>query len=318
MDRKTPLVSVIIPTYNRAHTISQAIDSVLNQTYGNLEIIVIDDGSTDNTKEILAPYGQKITYLSQSNCGVSSARNAGIQQARGEYVAFLDSDDLWYPQKLEKQIEAIQRNKEYALCLTDIEYVDDAGSHIRFSSLCKAIPYNGYLFTYLLQGSGTCSYVTTILVKKGVFTTVGLFDESLNTAEDIDMLLRITSRYQAALVDEPLVKYIKYRREGDSNLSDRLFTGNRIRAIQKIKEYCPQLAQKHQKLISRRTARINLEYAKDLLWQRHIGESQKQALESVSAFFTFAAFTLLIKIQLIKFASIFISSYKDKGSLGTS
>ena len=312
MDRETPLVSVVIPTYNRALTISPAIDSALNQTYKNIEIIVVDDGSTDNTKEALKPYEQKITYIPQANSGVSSARNIGIQRAAGEYVAFLDSDDLWYPQKLEKQIEAIQKNQEYALCLTNIEYINEAGSHISFSNLREIILQNGSFFEYLLRGFPvTCSYM---LIKKDVFNAVGLFDESLKTAEDIDMLLRITSGYQAILIDEPLVKY----RRGSSHLSGRLFTGNRLRAIQKIREYCPELAQKHQKLISWRTARINLEYAKDLLWQRYIEESRKQALESVATFFTLAAFALLVKIQLIKFASIFISSYKDKGSLGTS
>lgn len=312
MNKETPFISVIIPTYNRAITISQTIDSVLNQTYGNLEIIVIDDGSTDNTREILAPYGKKITYLSQANSGVSSARNAGIQQARGEYAAFLDSDDLWCPQKLHKQIEAIQKNKEYALCLTDIEYINEIGVHMGFSSLRRSMPRNGYIFEYLLRGFAvTCSYV---LVKKDVFNAVGLFDESLKTAEDIDMLLRITCRYQAILIDEPLVKY----RKSGSHLSGRLFTGNRLRAIQKIKEYCPDLARKYHTLISWRNARINLEYAKDLLWQRYLEKSQRQALESMSTFFTFAALALLIKIQLIKFASIFISSYEDKGSLRTS
>ena len=104
------LISVIIPTFNRVEFISEAIDSVLSQTYSNFEIIVVDDGSTDNTKQLLTKYGSRITYDFQENKGVSSARNKGLDIAKGEWIAFLDSDDIWLPEKLSLQMQDLEQH----------------------------------------------------------------------------------------------------------------------------------------------------------------------------------------------------------------
>ena len=111
-----PLVSVIIPTYNRADTIGEAIDSVIEQTYSEIEIIVIDDGSRDNTSQILENYGDKIRVVHQANSGVSASRNRGIKIAVGEFLAFLDSDDLWLPTKLSRQIDMLKRTDSSIPC----------------------------------------------------------------------------------------------------------------------------------------------------------------------------------------------------------
>jgi len=110
-----PKVSIIIPTYNQSQYLEEAMESVLNQTYQNIEIIIVDDGSTDNTSEVVKSFDNKIIYIPQKNKGASSARNAGIKKAQGQYVAFLDSDDMWIKNKLEKQIKFIQNNPEIGL-----------------------------------------------------------------------------------------------------------------------------------------------------------------------------------------------------------
>lgn len=120
-------VSVIIPTYNLARYINETVDSVLGQTYKNYEIIIVDDGSTDNTKEALSEYGGKITYIFQENQGVSAARNKGIKEAKGEYIAFLDADDLWLKDKLELQIGLMNSNPEVAMIFTDGESFNEEG-----------------------------------------------------------------------------------------------------------------------------------------------------------------------------------------------
>ncbi|MCK4819314.1 glycosyltransferase family 2 protein, partial [bacterium] len=115
-----PNVSVIIPTCNRAEYITQAIDSVLAQTYTDYEIIVVDDGSTDNTKEVMEPYMDRIRYIYQENAGVSAARNTGIKAAKGDWVAFLDSDDEWLPGKLAVQIRAVERHPQLVAHMVNV------------------------------------------------------------------------------------------------------------------------------------------------------------------------------------------------------
>jgi glycosyltransferase involved in cell wall biosynthesis len=127
-----PLVNVIIPTYNRAHLICKAIDSVLSQTYRNYEIIVIDDGSTDNTTDVLEKYKDKITYIYQENKGPGDARNRGINEARGKYLAFIDSDDTWFDYKLELQVTIMEKLLDISFLFSDFCIYKENGEHIRF------------------------------------------------------------------------------------------------------------------------------------------------------------------------------------------
>ncbi len=308
MVNKIPLVSVIIPTYNRAHLVKDAINSALQQTYKNVEVIVIDDGSTDNTKEILAKYGNKINYLYKENGGCSSARNLGVSKARGEYIAFLDSDDLWYPEKIEKQTAVIKMTN-YNIVMSDIEFVDKDNNHLSFSNLREVIKKDGDIMKYLLYRPYiTCSYM---LIKKTVFSKVGIFDETFKTAEDLDMLLRICSEYKAALVAEPLVKF----RATAKSLHKELCTNNSIKAIKKIHNYAPDFARQNQALILKAMARINLRYAEDLLWHRYVNESKKQIISSIRNSFMFKALVLYAKCFIFQILSIFMCEYKDKGKL---
>ena len=141
-----PQVSVIIPTYNRAHLVGEAIDSVLSQTYDDLELIVVDDGSQDGTRDVVAAYGSRLTYLHQEHRGVSAARNRGIEEARGNYLSFLDSDDLWLKEKLFLQMESMKLHPETLICYTDEIWIRKG---VRVNQMKKHRKYSGMIFEIL-------------------------------------------------------------------------------------------------------------------------------------------------------------------------
>ena len=208
---KNPKVSVIIPTYNSAQFIVETLESVFAQTYKNYEVIVVDDGSTDNTKEVLKPYMSKIRYIYKENGGPASARNVGIKNARGEYIAFLDSDDLWLSEKLERQVKYLGKYQEVVLVFTDcIRFFEDSLSEIRS---CKERFISNDMFLNLWWE--TIIITSTVIVKKFCFDKVGFFDESkkIEGAEDYEMWLRIAREYPIGYLGEVTVKY-RFRREG--------------------------------------------------------------------------------------------------------
>lgn len=221
-------VSVIIPSYNRANFLSRAIDSVLQQTYLPLEIIVIDDGSADNTSKILTSYGSRITHFSQTNQGVSCARNAGIKLASGKWLAFLDSDDAWKKNKLQTQIEAIQKQPEYRICHTEeIWYRNNK----RVNPKNKHKKYGGKIFERCLA---LCLISpSSVLLQRSLIDEIGLFDETLPACEDYDLWLRITAFYPVLFLEQPLL--IKYGGHQDQ-LSQKYWGMDRFRviALQKI------------------------------------------------------------------------------------
>jgi len=198
-------ISAIIPTYNYGRFLREAIDSVLAQTYPVLELIVVDDGSTDDTPQILASYGDRIRAIYQTNGGVGAARNRGIGEARGEYVAFLDSDDIWLPAKLEKEIALFDADPDLGLVHCGAETFDNSGK-ILFVSLSGC---EGWVGPDLLRlertviaapGSGTT-------VPKRVAEEIGGFDPRLQPSEDWDFCYRIAERYRVGFVPEVLVRY---------------------------------------------------------------------------------------------------------------
>lgn len=192
-----PTVSVIIPTYNTAKYIGHTIDSVLGQNYKDYEIIVVDDGSTDNTKEVLKPYMEQIRYLYQKNSGRAGARNTGIKAARGRYVAFLDSDDLWTPGKLAKQVDIMDDNENIDFLFGDKQRFSDDGNII-ISSMFTEKGYDENFFGDPLYVRNAYKkllqepYIPTgtVIMKKECLDKSGLFDETIY-AEDWEFWLRI-------------------------------------------------------------------------------------------------------------------------------
>ncbi|NKB77891.1 MAG: glycosyltransferase [Gammaproteobacteria bacterium] len=223
-------MSVIIPTFNRSSVIGRAIDSVLSQSYLAHEVIVIDDGSSDDTHEILIRYGDSIRIVSQSNQGVSAARNAGIGISNGKWIALLDSDDEWMENKLEKQVEMLSSNPEFKICHTDEIWIRNGR---RVNAMKKHAKPDGWIFNRCLPLC--CVSPSSVLINREVLDHVGLFDESLPACEDYDLWLRIFSQYSALLVPENLIK--KYG--GHDDQLSRLYWGMdrfRVRSLIKILE----------------------------------------------------------------------------------
>jgi glycosyltransferase involved in cell wall biosynthesis len=212
-----PLISVIIPSYNSASWVVQSIESALSQTYSNIEVIVVDDGSTDDTRERLAPLDGRIRYFYQANGGVSRARNRGIKEARGDLIAFLDADDLWLPEKLAKQWECLRANPEAAVVHTDTYQMHEPGGT------------RAYLYVNRERFTGPCSieffwgnrvHTSTVLVTRASLERIGQFDEEIRwpSTEDLDLWLRIGQHYPFAFVNEPLVIYRHHATNGSLNL----------------------------------------------------------------------------------------------------
>ena len=183
-----PKISVIIPCYNRKTYVTQAIDSVLNQRYLDHEIIVIDDGSSDNLAEVLLPYNDRIIYLRKDkNEGVSAARNLGLLLASGEYVSFLDSDDVWLPNKSEVQLAALLSDREAGMAVSGCEYIDENDNSILKPTLPdEPISYEDLCIYTAIPGS-----TSNVLIRKSLLESVGGFDPSLHVSEDRDLWMRI-------------------------------------------------------------------------------------------------------------------------------
>jgi len=197
---KKPLVSVIIPTYNRGWIVKEAIDSVLDQDFTDYELIVVDDGSDDNTPEILAGYGGVITILHQSNKGVSSARNCGVAAASGQLIAFLDSDDLWLPGKLSTQVKFFKDHPDAVINQTQERWIRNG---VRVNPKQRHHKFSGMIFEHSLA---LCLVSpSAVMIKKSLFDEVGGFDEQFPACEDYDLWLRVSCRYPVHLIDTPLI-----------------------------------------------------------------------------------------------------------------
>lgn len=222
-----PQVSVIIPTYNRGWIIKEAIDSVLAQDYTEFELIVVDDGSADHTSDVLDSYRNVIKVLSQKNKGVSAARNRGIAEASGKFVAFLDSDDLWLSQKLSVQIEFFNQTPDALICQTEEVWIRNG---LRVNPKKRHKKPSGMIFKPSLE---LCLVSpSAVMIQRTLFDTVGGFDETLPACEDYDLWLRISCRFPIHLIDTPLI--IKRGGHDDQLSKGAGLDKFRIKAIEKI------------------------------------------------------------------------------------
>lgn len=221
-------ISLIIPTYNRCLSLRRALQSVLLQSTLPDEIIVVDDGSTDNTAEMLKHEFPQIYYFGQTNKGVSAARNKGVQLARGKWIAFLDSDDTWLENKLASQVSALQQAPEQKICHTEEIWIRNG---VRVNSMNKHKKTGGWIFKYCLP---LCVMSpSSVLIHRSVFEDVGLFDESFPACEDYELWLRITAKYPVLFLEQPLIN--KYGGHKDQ-LSHKYWGMDRFRiqALEKI------------------------------------------------------------------------------------
>ena len=200
VNNSNPTISVIIPTYNRAAYLGKAIDSVLDQTFSDFELIVVDDGSTDDSGSV-ARQREGINFISMiENSGVSKARNIGIKQARGKLICFLDSDDLWIKDKLERQIIYMNSEEKPEACYTDEIWVRNGK---RVNSGKRHQKYSGEILSYCLP---LCIISpSSVMLRAEVFDEIGLFDESLPACEDYDLWLRLAARYSVEFIPHKLI-----------------------------------------------------------------------------------------------------------------
>ena len=205
------LVSVVVPAYNCARFIGESLDSVYRQTYGNWEVVVIDDGSTDETRAALAPHIGRIRYFYQENRGTAAARNAGVRQARGELIAFLDNDDIWLPEKLARQVQVMQGSLECGLVFTDGKRFSADGT--RAESLIST-RLDGWIAAHRTEDplvakgdivrnlffDNEISSASSVMVRRQCLERAGGFDEAIAIADDYDLWLRIARAHSVALI----------------------------------------------------------------------------------------------------------------------
>ncbi|MDO8860413.1 glycosyltransferase family A protein [Haliea sp. E1-2-M8] len=257
-------VSVIVPVYNAEQYIERCLDSIFRQTFQDLEIIATNDGSTDKSFEILREHSDSITILSQTNRGASSARNLGIREAAGKYIAFIDADDCWHPAKLQIQVRLMEENPQLLACYTGktreldllaLEINPDAPLKFSTKSLSDV-----FRSPYL----GTSSF----MIKRSVIDYLGGFDEALKTAEDIDLYLKVASQGAIAEIDQPLVFKARIDDSLGGQLSsyrDNLYVVDRFLSGSDSRNELQASA----KVVK---AKIYYDWAKDLAWHGHTAE----------------------------------------------
>jgi glycosyltransferase involved in cell wall biosynthesis len=281
-----PRVSIVIPSYNRARYLPEALGSVFSQTYQNIEVILVDDGSTDDTQKVIQPYLNKIKFVKKINGGLASARNVGMRYATGDYIAMMDSDDICTPDRIAKQVGYLELNRDVVLCSSDFSAFNGKEvterSHIRsyYSAVDRepdgvrglyqesevveldAMPWSantsqdvlnvsrGHVYDVLIWGNFI--HPPTLMVRREVSEKVGEFDQSLTFATDYDWILRVSRHGKLAYIDEPL---LKYRYSADQMSSDRNLAKiiyETIMVMDKLLEVDPAIVARHQARFSQR------------------------------------------------------------------
>ncbi|MCU0920640.1 MAG: glycosyltransferase [Burkholderiaceae bacterium] len=258
-----PVVSVVIPAYNAAWCVAKAVDSVLVQDFSPFELIVVDDGSTDATAEVLMAYGDRLRLVRQANGGLSNARNAGIRTARGEWVAFLDADDWWLPGKLSQQVAMMRQRPELGFCSTAARVEDPDG---RLVNLWRCACWEGTFLVHLfgsnadVAGSGSA-----VMARRSLFERTGGFDESLSSLEDIDMWMRLAAVADYACIDDPLAVILK--RPGSMSRNLEVMRDAAVRVMRKNRPLLP--ADRQGAYWRRCMAGVHADYAK---WRYRSGQ----------------------------------------------
>lgn len=198
---KDPIFSVVVPSYNRAHLIERTINSVMNQTYQNFELIIVDDGSTDNTEEVVRAISDcRVIFVKQKNAGACSARNLGIYHSKGVYVSFLDSDDEWIPTMLEKQLDMFNSDPLVGCVYSNVDVRDHNNKNISYTNYSLA----GDIYSAVLK-QGYMAPTSAVSVKKSLLEKIGGFDVQLPASQDDDLCFKCAASGRIALIEEPMV-----------------------------------------------------------------------------------------------------------------
>jgi glycosyltransferase involved in cell wall biosynthesis len=202
------LVSVIIPSYNSARFLKDTITSVLEQSYKNIEVIVVNDGSTDDTENVIREFDKDLRFFcfKKENGGVSNARNFGFKKSKGDYIAFLDADDMYFPDNLKKKVEYLENNYDFDLAHSDIQYIDITGKKLqRFNKGLSGL--NLHTQVLLWNECVIPAFSSSIVVRRKVLEKIGDWDENISTAADQDLTIRICKEFKIYRIPEPLVGY---------------------------------------------------------------------------------------------------------------
>lgn len=304
-----PRISIIIPVYNRAALVGRALDSVFAQTYRDYEIIVVDDGSSDGSAELLESYGDRLITLRQANAGAAAARNSGIAMARGEFIAFLDSDDEWCADKLRRQLEYYDAYPEVALVYTDMVEVVDGRVESEAYLHCGAYSRvgEGQIYESLLEENFI--FTPTVMVRRTVFDGVGMFDTQLAICEDRDLWLKIARQFSVGFLDLPLT--IRHRHGANLTTNRELYMLSHLALFEKelayAKSHAPRLIPLIRKKLAVRHEEAGLYYLRiaqgrnarlHLTLSRRFGPSFHRTLLLVAAWLPSGLVTLLKRLRM--------------------
>jgi len=264
---KEPLVSVIIPAYNAAEYILDALESVFSQHYNNIEVIVVNDGSTDTTRDLVSSYPKPIIFLDQENMGSAVARSKGIAAAHGKYIAFLDSDDLWLPGKLSSQVVFLEDNEEYGLVYSnwvtwkandDGEFVEKDFVNQR-DNIYLSQPLSGWLYEQLLNDCVV--WTSSVLIRQQICQEVGDFDTSLRRGQDYDYWIRVSRITLMHKLDAIHAVYRIHKNSISSNIHDVNYEYCVLsKAIKEWGYSCPSGKKVNQQMVSKRLAQVSFEF----------------------------------------------------------
>jgi len=237
-----PNISVVIPVYNGTNYLREAIASVLAQTYTDYEVLVIDDGSTDGTWELIQSYGERVRGFRKPNGGVSTALNLGLEEMRGQWFAWLSHDDLWLPEKLEKQVAFLEANPQFKACYTDYFEIDAQGNQLREVETPWYPRSQSMRVLFGRMYIGGC----TMMVDRACFDRVGLFNENLRTTQDVEMWFRILRCYEIGGLPEKLTQERNFPGQGSrtiaSHEAEKMATYTRLFQEMNVAEVFPEYA----------------------------------------------------------------------------
>ncbi|NCB11914.1 MAG: glycosyltransferase [Erysipelotrichia bacterium] len=217
-------ISIVLTTFNGTTRgyLGLAIDSVLNQSFKEFELLIIDDGSSDNTKEFCKKYlaDNRVKYIYQDNKGLAGARNTGIENSQGEYICFLDDDDVWKEDKLQKQVDFFEQNQDIGMVFTNLELIDEVGKAIGYQThKANGDIYKELFFENIVDAPSSC------MIKKEVFEKVGNFKEWMKSAEEYELWFRLAKEFKIYSINEPLVEYRIHQNKLSTNYSKMEFYG---------------------------------------------------------------------------------------------
>jgi glycosyltransferase involved in cell wall biosynthesis len=274
-----PKVSVITAAYNHVGFVRQSVESVLNQTYKDFEHIVVDDGSTDGTAEVLQSFGSQIKYIRQRNCGTHAAINRGIRESAGGYIAIVDSDDAWLPQKLERQMSAIDRNPTAGMVYSRAYFIDQAGEVRNNEPAGRDVGDLDCAYEHILRDN--CIPVVTAVIRRECLDDVGFFDERLKALSDWEFWLRLALKWKIVFVPEVLALY---RVHGHNTFPELDRSGQVARErLSIMKEAAAKLVGGAREVESRKRA-INTRFAYTLMRDLYGLSCQRHFLSAASHF----------------------------------